>query len=362
MSTTTEAASAKLTSASEGIAPARLLTNHRHGPDYTVLWVNTFKKYEEFFPRRHEWYPSSVGPKGRTASEHELIPDARPGLITKSTRVATMGSCFAHEIKKWLLANRYAFVRTEEGLPGADEGDSGSAHYREVYNTACMAQIVEHAYGRFSPIETHWALDNGWLADPYRRGIGWPDERSMVNERKAHARAVREVVEQAEVFIATAGLAEVWRRREDKATFFMIPCKEVFDEAKHECVLTSVSENVENLERFYRVLREHNPMVQLVLSLSPVPMTATFRKMSAVVADTMSKAVLRVAIDEFCRGHPEVIYFPSYEYVMRLADDPFKEDRRHVKSEVVDRLMRMFMTRFGDLEQLETEADPRTSV
>lgn len=284
----------------------------------------------------HQLYP-----KG-SLKRYSPVGKGERGLITESTRIASVGSCFARELKKWLVANGYTYVQVEEG-PGSDQG---SARFGPVYNTACLKQIFESALGSFEPVDRLWA-HKGRLLDPYRKDVAWPDEDAAASERRDHAEAVREMVKSSDVLVCTMGLAEVWRSKIDGSTFFQVPPSSVFDPNRHEYALTSVEENVQNLERFYELLRGANPQLRLVVTLSPVPLRATFRDMSCVSANTVSKAILRVAIDEFCRSHPEVIYFPAYEIVQHLEPKPFLKDNRHVKPKVVDRIMRTFIESYG---------------
>ncbi len=271
------------------------------------------------------------------------IAHPEPGLITRQTRVGSIGSCFAWEIKKWLLEHGYTFVQTEDG----PSTESGSARFGNVFNTKCIRQIFEGAYGGFEPAEAVWAYD-GKLMDPYRKNVGWATIEEARAERASHHAAVREMVQRCEVLICTIGQAEVWRHREDKAAFFMIPPAEVIDEARHEVALTTVRENVENLHASYDLIRAHNPRLRLVLTVSPVPLMATFRDEHAVVADEASKSILRVAADEFVRANPDVLYFPAYEIVKRLSPSPWKEDNRHARPEVIARVMEAFMGAYGE--------------
>jgi hypothetical protein len=63
-----------------------------------------------------------------------------------------------------------------------------------------------------------------------------------------------------------------------------------------------------------------NPNIKLVLTLSPVPLARTFEFSSAIVADAVSKSVLRAAIHELIGMYPEkIFYFPSYEMVTWLG-------------------------------------------
>lgn len=329
-------------------------------PTPIVEFINTFRRIDELFAHPYQWYFGLTGKPGRARDDHDLCPRSEPGLISSRTPVATIGSCFAHEIRRWLIENGYNFLQTEPGLPGNPNFDCGSANYGPVYNTACMLQIFRGACGMFDPVEKFWRID-GRLADPYRRGIGWPDEAAREHEQARHHAAVRRVADEAKVLIATAGLAEVWRSRRDGATYFMVPPAEVYDPAIHECVMTTVDENVENLEQMYALLRGRNAALRLVMTVSPVPLMATPTDRSGVVVDCVSKATLRVAVDVFCRNHPEVIYFPAYELVKRIAVRPFEADDRHVRREVVAEIMGLFMRKFGDAPALaatQSEAKP----
>jgi len=275
--------------------------------------------------------------------DYNPVLSPEPGLVTKETAVASIGSCFARELKEWLVENQYNYLQAETG----ESTQSGSARYGEVYNTACLLQIFRAAYGEFNPEERWWPY-KGRLFDPYRKGVTWKDEQEAETELRAHAQAVARIVTEADVLVCTAGLSEVWRNRDDGSTFFQVPPKEIFDPERHEFVLTTVEENTQNLEQLYALLQKHNPKLRLIVTLSPVPLRATFQKeMTCVQADTISKSILRVAIANLCRNHPEIVYFPAYELITRLTRRPFKKDNRHVERRAVGRIMKTFVENFG---------------
>ena len=60
-------------------------------------------------------------------------------------------------------------------------------------------------------------------------------------------------------------------------------------------------------------MRRHNPRAHIVFTLSPVPLNATFRGVSCVSANSVSKAILRVAVDELLReeGHGIISASPA---------------------------------------------------
>lgn len=83
--------------------------------------------------------------------------------------------------------------------------------------------------------------------------------------------------------------------------------------------------------------------------MSPVPLAATFRPVSCITANSVSKASLRVAIDEVMREFAtdaNLFYFPSYEIVTSYLDDAMGVDLRHPRPETVDLIMQAFQNAF----------------
>jgi hypothetical protein len=279
---------------------------------------------------------------------HQLYPDRarltpaffqreRLGLLTKRTPIASMGSCFAREVKEWLVANEYAYVQTATG-PNARHG---SAAWDRVYNTFCIRQEFERALGSFAPRERFWRT-GGALADPYRKAVKWADEVAMDAELAEHRRTAALALKTAEFIVLTIGVNEVWHSTDEDAVFFQVPPADVFDAKRHAFRLATVAENVANLHRARELLAAANPSAQMIVTVSPVPLRATFRNdADAVTATAESKATLLVATRQFVREARGVHYFPSYEIVLSTRE-PFEDDGRHVKRDVVARVMEVF--------------------
>ncbi len=295
------------------------------------------RRLDQFAP--HQVYPA--GP----LENLDPVTSPLPGLISRTTRVGSVGSCFSAELRRWLIENGYNYLQTGVGPTST----YGSARFGIVLTSAALRQTFESAFGLFTPSERYWPYGPR-LIDPYRKNIVWKDRAAADAELADHYASVRALVQQSEVFICTVGAAEYWRSRTDGAAFATVPPEGVLSDAKHEFVVSTVEENLSNLQSFYDLLRRFNPKLRLVISLSPVPLTATYRDMSCLAADSVSKATLRVAIDRFCAANPAVIYMPSYELVTKMAPDPYTDDNRHVRREVVARVMRTFMQHYGDLK------------
>ena len=64
----------------------------------------------------------------------------------------------------------------------------------------------------------------------------------------------------------------------------------------------------------HAVIRKHRPDARIVVTLSPIPLMATFRPVSCMVANSVSKASLRCAIDTVMTeaGDPRLfVLFPA---------------------------------------------------
>ena len=143
------------------------------------------------------------------------------------------------------------------------------------------------------------------------------------------------------MFVYTAGL-NACREMYDGSVISRNPKPSIQHLLKHK-VLT-VQENIDNLTGFIEIVRRYNPKMKLVISLSPIPLLATGRADThhIIEANTHSKAVLRVAIDEVVRNVPNAYYLPSYEMVTECIEQPWTGDHRHVTDDTVCKVINMF--------------------
>lgn len=280
----------------------------------------------------------------------ELGPDfflgERHRLIEKRTPIASIGSCFAREVKDYLVRNGYNYVQTADG-PHARHG---SAAWDRVYNTFSLRQEFERALDTFAPRTPAWVLPDGRRLDPYRKGVVWRNPAHQAADLEAHRRTAREALTRCAALVVTVGLNELWFDRQSGDVFFQVPPRALFDEARHGFRTATVDENLANLERMHALLQAANPGCLVLVTVSPVPLRATFRKQhNVVVSDTESKATLLVATKAFVARHPDTVhYFPSYELVKAAIEAPFEADNRHVKRSTVAQIMRVFEHAFVD--------------
>ena len=296
--------------------------------------------------------------------------------IDKSTKVVSAGSCFASNIARYLIEAGHNYLVTENLHPAVYSINPGwwkklgygvySAHYENIYTPLQMHQTLLRAYGISRPIEDRWVRDDGAVIDPFRPNL--PHPANSVAEfdllQQQHYQAVRAAFEQAEVFVFTLGLTEAWRSKQDGFVFPVCPgtIEGAFDPSKHEFVNFTVEEIHEHVKAFCSFLREKNPSLRIILTVSPVPLVATATENHVVAATVYSKSVLRVAAEMASQSVPNLAYFPSYEIICgpQASGAYFKHDRRSVSEDGIKHVMRLFFEHFTTNEG--SAAEPRQEV
>jgi len=245
--------------------------------------------------------------------------------INFHTRVTTFGSCFAIGIANHLSKLGYSIAKERDP---------------EIYISR-MAEGFVNIYSILQQFE--WALEN--KAPPENLWHGFNAEEFGYSEKIREM--TRAVFLDTDFFIITLGLSEVWFDEVTGGVLWRAVPKKTYDAARHRFRLCSVDETKAKLSRIYEIIREHVPAAKVLFTLSPIPLLATFRPVGGITANSVSKAILRSAIDEFYRDHPAdlnrtLFYFPSYEIAGELFLDRFVADCRHLHNPIVDFIMQTF--------------------
>jgi hypothetical protein len=278
--------------------------------------------------------------------------------ITRETKVATAGSCFAQHIARYLRDSGYNYYVAEPGHPIVPasirtKNSYGlySARYGNIYTARQLWQLFQRAYNSFTPAENVWKEGEDVFLDPFRPTTqpgGYVSEDELAADRRQHLAAVREMFENLDVFVFTLGLTECWRSKEDGAVFPLCPGVEggSFDATHYEFYNQTVEDVVDDLTSFRDALATVNPRASIVFTVSPVPLVATAQPGESVLsATTYSKSVLRVAAETMRRRFKNVHYFPSYEIITGAFNRGayYAGDLRNVVENGVGHVMRLFM-------------------
>jgi hypothetical protein len=298
-------------------------------------------------------------------------PPHRGFEITRSTPIASLGSCFAREIKRRLLQRGFNYIAEEVHHPAAVHA---SAAWERVYNTFCMRQIFEYSFADWTPDRRWWqAPQSGKIQDPYRRVILYESIAQAEADFARHRQHSRSALQRAELLILTLGLTEIWQDRVD-GSVISLPAgpyvTEGGDMRRYEFRVSRHAENLANLEAIHAILSRHNPGCRILVTISPVNLWATFcRDADVISASCNSKSTLRAAADEFAGRHPNVFYFPAFEmatiYQPLAGRTYFAAGREnfHVNKPTVKFIMNHFFRWYAPAEPFESfDVDDANSV
>jgi len=233
----------------------------------------------------------------------------------KTTKAFTFGSCFAVNIAHAL---RESGINVSNALIEEDVNSTFANRY-------LMQYVAEGNVNRFT--------------DRIHEYFGEPIRESILNNIRA-----------SDIVIMTVGVAPCFF---DANGEFYFRTKAAEDKSILNHVrmrTTTVSENIENIDRIIESIYQINPAAQIVVTLSPGPLAGTTEMSSPILADCVSKSVLRAVLHEVLSIQQDVIYWPSFEIVKWLGSHlPFKlfsqDDghSRHVSHWVIDMIMKLFV-------------------
>lgn len=277
-------------------------------------------------------------------------------LIAPETRIMTAGSCFAQHVHRAMTEAGYDVVDEEPAPahvgPGlADRYFYGkfSARYGNVYTTRQFLQLLHEAEGSHTPAYPVWTKD-GFYIDALRPNVepkGYATADAVLVARAEHLAAVSSAIRRADVVIFTLGLTETWADADSGTVYPSAPgvIATPPEAARISFLNLSHDDVVRDLRAVLAHLRGINPAVKLLLTVSPVPLTATASGSHILLASTVSKAILRAAVATIMAEDAGVDYFPSYEIITNPAARSrfFAENLRQPTAKGVETVMTQFL-------------------
>lgn len=234
--------------------------------------------------------------------------------VNHETKLISAGSCFAQHVGMWLQDNGYAW----EPSRLAPEGAGFSFALGNIYTPAALLQWLRAAFGDVDlPGTAH--EEDGRHHDLLRPAVfpeGFESAGVFEEARRAALAEMLARIEEADVFIFTLGLTEAWL--DDHGLVYPVfpgTMAGRFDPQRHHFKNFDYAETLEDMREARALLRRINPSLKIILTVSPVPLTATASSQHVLVATTHSKAVLRAVAGYLCATEDDVDYFPSYELI-----------------------------------------------
>lgn len=338
-----------------------------------------FEKYENAHP--YENLPDNRFWRKAIAERYNLsISDlyTKKFDINFEDKIATCGSCFAQHIGRKFKVNGFNYFDVEpapKNLSATDAAQNGygiySARYGNVYTAEQLNQLFDQAFQDKLVALDVWKRSDGKYVDPYRTNIklsGYESEKEVLAARREHLYAVKKMFLELDLFVFTLGLTEAWRDKKTQNVYPLCPGTSAgkFDAGKYEFVNFDYEQTLQAMQQFYDKLMKVNPSAKILLTVSPVPLTATAEDRHVLVSTVESKSILRAVAGKMASQHNNVDYFPSYEIV---SSHPFKgsfykTNLRQVRPEGVDFVMSHFFKQHmqnqvaqlnGDIEEENEE-------
>ena len=293
--------------------------------------------------------------------------------IPPDAKIATAGSCFAQHISRHLKKNGYNVLDVEPPPPGLPENlhqkfgySMFSARYGNIYTVRQLLQLAQEVAGEWAPQNYIWEK-NGKFYDALRpavepEGLDSPEE--VFEHRQVHVSKVKEIFESLDLFIFTFGLTEMWTHKESGTVYPTAPGSLVgeFDESLFEFNNAQFSSIIDDFNRFQDILKKirRGKCCKCLVTVSPVPLTATASGKHVMLSSIYSKSTLRSVAGQLSDNQAHIDYFPSYEIVTnpRLHSSAFSDNLRSVRDEAIETVMRHF---FNEHPMIKTSTEKTNS-
>jgi len=288
-----------------------------------------------------------------------------PFKIAPSDRIVTSGSCFAQHVARFMSNSGFNHHITEQAHPIvpddlAKKHNYGmfAARYGNVYTARQLKQLLERAYGTFTPKTCSWKAAKGYgVVDPFRPQIqpgAFQSEAELTVDRESHFKAIRQAVEEMDVFVFTLGLTEAWEDTRDGAIFPIAPgvAGGTYDQETVAFKNFDDDEVYADMVDALNFIRSKRPNVKIILTVSPVALNATYEDRHVLLSTVWSKAVLRIVAEKCARHFSDCVYFPSFEIITspHVGGKYFEDDCREVRPEGVNHVMQLFLKHFTDAD------------
>ncbi|ACA85875.1 GSCFA domain-containing protein [Shewanella woodyi] len=288
---------------------------------------------------------------------HEIFPKLHNIHLNQHTpRISSIGSCFAQHVGKWLNAGSYLFNQSK-----LESNQVSSFAFGNLYTPRGFLQWFD-IEDRGSQLDINCATyckDNRYydLLRPNFNPAGFDSLADLVTARSEASAEMRATITTTDVLVFTLGLTEAWRDNED---VFYPSCPGIisgkFDDSIYQFHNFSYEELCADLKAISARLKSINPTIQIILTVSPVPLTATMTDKHILVANQGSKSLLRTVAGFMSDHYSEFSYFPSYELITvpNAGDFRFESNLRSVTPQAVNYVMQHFKT------VIDKQSSPKT--
>jgi hypothetical protein len=284
----------------------------------------------------------------RRAGQAALLAagQARLSLDRERDRIFCIGSCFAKNIEARLIESGFRVVSHPRFRSPALTQFTALPN---IFNVCSILNEVRWGLDDDSspPEQAFVQDDQGYLYDPHSTVDAFRTPADVARTRRIGTTENMRQLKDCRVVVMTLGLAEVWfDRQAGQYLNCSLPRFLLLREPERYalCVLDH-ADCLGALEQIHQLLTRHGrPDVEMLISVSPVPLVATFTDEDVLTANGYSKAVQLAAVRDFASRHANVHYVPSYESVINSTRKlAWRGDLRHVQEAMVAQVIAGFL-------------------
>lgn len=275
--------------------------------------------------------------------ENRLTPIAKPRLkpsfsLEPGEKIFTIGSCFARNVERELGARGFVLPAIDAIQADPDFVAAGTEILNNYGAPSIYNEIRWALEQDYRPEECFYPMGDKWVDMHLRNQLRPKDLETVQNRRAAITTAYRQIPE-CRVVVITLGLSEVWYDKEAGVYLNAPPRRTMLRATPDRFVLhiLSYEETHDFMHKAMQLIEKHGrDDVRVVMTVSPVPLTATYRDMDVMEANCYSKSVLRAVAEQIRSEFDFVDYYPSYESItLSERNVAWRDDEVHVTHEIV---------------------------
>ncbi len=304
--------------------------------------------------------PSNVW--GRRGEENRIEPVTKPAFdvpfrLEPGEKIFTVGSCFARHVEYELGKRGFSLPMQDMFRTPAFEGID--TNVVSNFGTPSIYNEFAWAFGEKAFDEDYGFVEirpDRWIDLHLVRSVR-PGPLEEVRHRRTVLQESIRTLADCRVLIMTLGLVELWWDAESGDYLNETPLPSVLSKwpARFELHTLGFEDCLSYLEKALDIAFRKGPDdLQVILSVSPVPMMATHRPMDVVVANNYSKSVLRAVAEHVVFNHERMTYYPSYECVTHSDRQlAWMDDMVHVRQEMITLNVQRMVNAYSGTEESE---------
>ncbi|HJZ39681.1 MAG TPA: GSCFA domain-containing protein [Bacteroidales bacterium] len=256
--------------------------------------------------------------------------------IGYDTRCLFMGSCFTENIGERMAALKFPVLLNPFGTL-----------FNPVSVSDNLDLLIRGKHFNAGDLSVHHGL---WFSFRHYTGFSHPDQHRCLSGINGALENAATWLKQCNYLVLTFGTS--WVYLHNRSGTIVANCHKI-PAAEFTRKLLSPPEIIEKLDACLQSIREFNPAIRVIFTVSPVR-----HWKDGAVNNQLSKSILHYSIHEVLKKHPQASYFPAYEIFMdELRDYRFYAgDMLHTSEQGVDYVWERFCDTWLDDTSRKTMA------